>query len=553
MRNKIVKAKGCILTFLVLLSCILPFSVEGSGVPADEAQNFIDGIIAYKLKESGSSSAEEWIDTELTLSAGESAEWYVIALSQYGDYDFSKYCAALSGYLSENGVGSASSRLKYAFALAAAGSTENTYINEALNNSVGRHGVMSWIFGLHLLNNEYQSQEYSLSDVKEKLVSLQKSDGGWAITGSYGDTDVTAMAVQALAPHYNSDAAVTASVDKALDFLSIRQSETGDYASCGAYNAESTAQVLAALSMLGIDAETDSRFIKDGNTVFDGLSLYRLPDGSFSHKQGGASNETATVQVFCSSVSYILMKNGDSNLYILKERSSEAASGTPDNAGTDFPAEETTDNEPTDNQNPELLGEKKVGGSYKPWAILVILVASGLACLVLSVAKKGTLKNCLVVLIIAAAGVVFVLFTNFQSTEDYYGSAPDKKNAVGTVTVTIRCDTIQDRSAEHIPDDGIILDVAEFTIEEGDTAYDILKEASVLHKIHLETSGSADTVYVEGIANIYEFDFGDLSGWMFYVNGKALQVSCGEYEPVDGDKIEWLYTCNLGEDIESGL
>lgn len=66
-----------------------------------------------------------------------------------------------------------------------------------------------------------------------------------------------------------------------------------------------------------------------------------------------------------------------------------------------------------------------------------------------------------------------------------------------------------------------------------------------------KTSGSGDSTYVEGINNIYEFDFGDLSGWMYFVNGESPSVSCGEYVLSDTDEIKWLYTCDIGKDLES--
>ena len=92
--------------------------------------------------------------------------------------------------------------------------------------------------------------------------------------------------------------------------------------------------------------------------------------------------------------------------------------------------------------------------------------------------------------------------------------------------------------------------MTEFKIADGDTVYDILLEATAEHKIHLETNGSSEGIYVEGIGNIYEFDFGELSGWVYHVNGQSPSVSCGEYELSDRDSIEWLYSCELGKDVE---
>ena len=623
MKNKLQKTLLCFLAVILLLTGAMPVFAGGATRTVSEAQNFIDGIVAYQQSKAGVTSIQGWINGTLTKNAGSSSEWYAIALSQYGDYDFSSYQKALLNYLGNNESGNASSRQKYALALIACGSTD-TYIYSVLNNSIGQQGVMSWIFGLHLLNNGYTSNEYSLSAVKQKLLSLQLSDGGWSITGSNSDVDVTAMAVQALAPYYKTDSSVRSAVNNALTLLSNRQKEKGDFASYGVNNPESTAQVLTALSSLGIDCETDRRFIKNGNTLFDGIALYRLSDGTFCHKQGGTSNGNATVQVFYSMVSYLRMKKGQSCIYVLDARnpsglkipteqtskpdntqnSSSTAIGSDNSqsstinnqASTSKPAsavqssatnnadnksKNTTTNTSGDNnisdsnnENEQVNAEETFEGkdaaqtvtddttlspeeksgsvSYKVWACFAVIIIAGGVCIVFYCCKKRNIRNYIVIGIVAAAAIVFVLITNFQSADDYYNqSGTEKSNSIGTVTMTIRCDTVPDKSAEHIPDDGVILDVSTFEIEEGDTVYDVLLEATAKNKIHLETGGNSDSAYVEGISNIYEFDFGDLSGWMYFVNGESPSVSCGEYVLSDDDAIQWLYTCDIGKDLKN--
>lgn len=624
MKNKPQKTLLCFLAVILLLTGAMPVFAEEATRTVNEAQSFIDGIIAYHQNQAGVTSTQGWINGTLTKNAGLSSEWYAIALSQYGDYDLSSYQKALLNYLDNNEVVSASSRQKYALALIACGST-NTYIYNVLNNSIGKQGLMSWIFGLHLLNNGYTSNDYSLSTVKQKLLSLQLNDGGWSITGINSDVDVTAMAVQALAPYYKTDSSVKTSVDKALNILSARQKVNGDYASYGVNNSESTAQVLVALSSLGIDCKTDNRFIKNGNTLFDGIALYRLSDGTFCHKKGGTSNGTATVQVLYSMVSYQRMKNGKSSLYVLDARNpsglkiptdqtskpdntqnssstitdsdnSQSSTAANNSTSTQKPASaaqssasNNADNKPqntttntagdnnivdSNNENEQVNAEDpseskdtaqtvtdntasfadkqadSVG--YKVWACFAIIIIAGGVCIVLYCRKRRNICNFIVIGIFTAVSIVFVLITNFQSTDSYYNqSGTDKSNSIGTVSITIRCDTVPDKSAEHIPDDGVILDVCTFEIEDGDTVFDVLSEAAAKNKIHLETNGSADSAYVEGISNIYEFDFGNLSGWMYFVNGESPSVSCGEYVLSDEDEIEWLYTCDIGKDLKN--
>ena len=115
--------------------------------------------------------------------------------------------------------------------------------------------------------------------------------------------DITAMAVQALSFYYTgSDKSVKKSVDKALKFLSKQQNNDGGYSAEGISNCESTAQVLMAISALNINIE-DSRFVKNGNTVLNGLLDY-YSNGKFSHTKNGGYNHMATEQGFCALTAY---------------------------------------------------------------------------------------------------------------------------------------------------------------------------------------------------------------------------------------------------------
>ena len=226
MKNKLSAILICCLVIVLLLGAI-PCSAESTANDTVvEAQGFLDGILTYQ----GAADVQGWIDGYLTQNAGTGSEWYVIGLAQYGKYDFSSYETALLGYLESNTIGSASSRLKYALCLAAIGSTDE-YICKTVNDSIGEQGLMSWVFGLHLMNNGYVSERYSATDITAKLLELQCSDGGWAIMGQYGDVDSTAMTIQALAPYYETDTNIKAAVDRALGLLSEKQLDGGDYAS----------------------------------------------------------------------------------------------------------------------------------------------------------------------------------------------------------------------------------------------------------------------------------------------------------------------------------
>ena len=70
------------------------------------------------------------------------------------------------------------------------------------------------------------------------------------------------------------------------------------------------------------------------------------------------------------------------------------------------------------------------------------------------------------------------------------------------------------------------------------------------HGISIDNTGSESMAYIAGIGQIGEFDFGDLSGWLYFVNDESPSVGCQDYELAPGDKIEWLYSCELGKDLE---
>jgi len=142
-----------------------------------------------------------------------------------------------------------------------------------------------------------------------------------------------------------------------------------------------------------------------------------------------------------------------------------------------------------------------------------------------------------------------VYVTDFQSADSYYSAAVTKEKVIGSVTLTIRCDKVAGQAA-HIPEDGLLLPETSLPIAVGDTVYTILTDAARAHGIHMEASGAQGMMYIHGIGNIYEFDFGDLSGWVYTVNGESASVGVDQYVLKPGDKVEFHYTLELGKDID---
>lgn len=155
----------------------------------------------------------------------------------------------------------------------------------------------------------------------DTILAAQLSDGGWNVNGNGADADMTAMAIQALAPYYNSNAKVKSAVDDALKRLSQMQEDNGGYTSWGTSNAESVAQVIVALTSLGIDPASDGRFIKNGYSTLDALATFYNDKGGFKHSQSDmtASNGLATEQAYYALASWYRLKNGKTSLYDMSD------------------------------------------------------------------------------------------------------------------------------------------------------------------------------------------------------------------------------------------
>ncbi|MGG1556426.1 DUF4430 domain-containing protein, partial [Paenibacillus ferrarius] len=107
---------------------------------------------------------------------------------------------------------------------------------------------------------------------------------------------------------------------------------------------------------------------------------------------------------------------------------------------------------------------------------------------------------------------------------------------------------------EVLPPDGVIYKRQTVTFYDGESVFDVLLREMKKNKIHMEFTMTPlyNSNYIEGIHNIYEFDCGELSGWMYKVNGWYPNYGASRYRLKDGDAIEWVYTCDLGRDIGGG-
>ena len=131
-----------------------------------------------------------------------------------------------------------------------------------------------------------------------------------------------------------------------------------------------------------------------------------------------------------------------------------------------------------------------------------------------------------------------------------------------TCTISISCATILDNmelcdpeKVELVPEDGWILKPIEVTFYDGESVFNVLQRVCKQNKIHMEFMNTPiyNSAYIEGIANLYEFDVGELSGWMYKVNEWFPNYGCSRYQLKDGDVICWEYTCDLGNDVGGGF
>jgi len=132
------------------------------------------------------------------------------------------------------------------------------------------------------------------------------------------------------------------------------------------------------------------------------------------------------------------------------------------------------------------------------------------------------------------------------------------KGKTYTCTFSIECSTILNNldqldpeKLEMVPSGGTILATTTVTFYEGESVFDVLQRVCKENGIHLESSWTPiyNSAYIEGIHNLYEFDCGALSGWMYRVNGWYPNYGCSRYQLQDGDVVEWRYTCDLGNDV----
>lgn len=300
----------------------------------------------------------DMLDTVKTDELTFGSEWLVIALARSGrDVPDSYYDSVVKAVQSAKGQLSDKKSTEYArtiLALTAIGKDPadvggyDLLAGLADMDDVTYQGINGAIFALLALDSgKYDvpaAAEGGTQVTRDGLVAYilaqQLSDGGWALSGTSADPDVTAMALQALAPYRTGDETVDTAVDKGVQLLSDMQLSDGGYSSWGTLNSESCAQVLIALAALGIDPVSDSRFVKNGLTVLDALLAYAV-SGGFRHTADGEADAIATEQALCALTAYARLLDGKTALYDMTDVLGGQMPDDADNDTNEQPAKTT--------------------------------------------------------------------------------------------------------------------------------------------------------------------------------------------------------------------
>lgn len=339
----------------------------------------IQGIMAQKRSVLGLEEGDYLLSRdELTYAGSSATDWLPIGLSRCGvEDDYNAYLAALQTYVEQKyrepdklDRVRATEWHRISLAVLACGGDPTHFGKDENGNDInliadgvydrgktmdiGAQGLNGWLWGLITLDsmkyNIPAGSSYTRTEMIKKILSFQLPDDGFNLRfaqGSTADPDITAMAIQALAPYYrNATFNVKDPVDKALDCLSKLQLDTGDFRSWGTRNSESVSQIIVSLCSIGVDPQNDSRFIKNGINLLDALFYYQQEDGGFAHSYesdpgnpaavAGESNSIATDQALLALAAVWRQAQGMSILYDFRPGSVSAKILTPEESEVSF-------------------------------------------------------------------------------------------------------------------------------------------------------------------------------------------------------------------------
>ena len=283
-------------------------------------------------------------------------------------------------------------------------------------------------------------QQNSEELMVQKIVEMQCADGGWTLMGNTGDSDMTGMAMQALASYYNKDGYedVTAAIDKGLAWIEKNQLSSGGFGTMNTETSESVAQIITALCGVGIDCGEDARFIKNGKWPMTGLFQYYMPEGGFMHVAAGAGNNgggaggiidgMATEQGLYATVAYRRFLDGETFLY---DMSDVAIS-----AGTKPVVSPTIDTGSNSGGNSSSTTARKTETKPAASKVKVIKVGLNYSTIYLTKGKSKTLKATVSPSNATNKSVKWSSSNKKIAAVNAKGKVTGKK--AGTVTITVK-------------------------------------------------------------------------------------------------------------------
>lgn len=373
----------------------------------------------------------------------------------------------------------------------------------------------------------------------DNIIASQEADGSWY--GAYG-ADATGMVLPALAPYYGktaevngisaaSCAAVTAAIDKALLFLSNSQGIDGSFPGYGgAPNSNTMIAGIVGINSLGINPNSDSRFVKSGRSVLQNLLTYRTGDDKLGYKDSSAANDLACQQGLGALATYQnLGAARGSNLYHF------AAEIAP---YTNWPdADLLTSIKVTPPTNTVYSYDSSVT-SYSPDTdgMIVTGIYNGNASNTINI----PVSSCTVSKINRASEGTQTVTVSYQGNTATFmvtvkkGDVEPTKN---TVSVKVKSKTV------IASDNSVVIEAGKTTVL--DVLKTVLDNAGISYLIVNKT-------YVSEIDGLGEFDQGANSGWMYSVNGDTPPTTASsEYVLQPGDSVLWYYTLDYTKDTSS--
>ncbi len=163
---------------------------------------------------------------------------------------------------------------------------DGTY-NWTQTSDLGKQGSNAYIYALTALNatgvKVPSDATYTTDSLINSLLSYQSSDGGFGLTQGSSGVDLTGMALAALAPYQSDYPTVADAISKGINYLSNAQGADGSFSTDGVVTSESSSMVIIGLCALGIDPQTDARFVKEYGNAYSALLTFKRTDGTFSH------------------------------------------------------------------------------------------------------------------------------------------------------------------------------------------------------------------------------------------------------------------------------